>query len=282
MSARARERFLDEVNTILSSPPHFMGESVPHNRAKRRVTDRLRKHFESIGREIYLGEELSVFYPNEPAFTPDILAVCDVPEREDDERTAWVVADEDRGIDLALEVVFEGDRKKDLVVNVERYAHLGIPEYFVYDRKKQVLLGYRLPSLEARRYQRIIPQGGRHASAVLGLDLAIVDGKLEFFYGMSEIFGSEDLIERLQTMVGSIEAKAEQAEAKAEQAEAKAEQAITSLQDSVIAIAQARSISCTEKELARICTCDDPDVLKRWLVRVATASTMAEALVDPR
>ncbi len=42
--------------------------------------------------------------------------------------------------------------------NVERYARLGIPEYFVYDRKRQDLRGYRLPSPEARRYQRIVPQ----------------------------------------------------------------------------------------------------------------------------
>lgn len=289
MSATARKGFVEQVNTILSSPPHFMGESVPHHKAKRRATDRLRKHFDAIGRVIYLAEELSVFYPNERAFTPDILAVRDVAESEDDERSAWIVADENRGIDLAIEIVFEGDRTKDLVHNVERYARLGIPEYFIYDRKKQDLIGYRLPSSEAHRYQRIIPQGGRHASAVLGLDLAIVNGKLEFFYGMSEIFGSEDLITRLQTMMGSLEAKAEQAKSEAEraktdaeQAKTDAEQAILALQEGVLAIAKARGLVCLEAEADSVCACSDPIVLKRWLLRAATANSMADVLVEER
>lgn len=236
MPAMAREQFIQEVNTILSSPPYFMGESVPHHKAKRRTVNYLRKHFEAIGHAIYLGEGLSVFYPNERAFTPDILAVRDVAESEDDERLGWVVADEGRGIDLAIEIVYESDRSKDFVYNVERYARLGIPEYFIYDRKRQDLLGYRLPSPDARRYQRIIPQGGLHASAVLGLDLAIVNGKLEFYYGMSKIFGSDELIARLQAMIDSLEAKAELAEAQAEQAKTEAQQAKTEAQQAISAL----------------------------------------------
>lgn len=278
MSVEARENFINEVNSILNSPPHFMGESVPHHRAKRRATDRLRKHFGAIGRVIYLAEELSVFYPNERAFTPDILAVRDVPELEDDERGAWVVAEEGRGVDLVIEVLWANDRNKDLVYNVERYARLGIPEYFVYDRKTQSLLGYRLPSPQVRRYQRIIPQGGRHASAVLGLDLAVVQGKLEFYYGMSEIFGSEDLIARLETMMSSLEAKAADAAAKAADAEAKADRAIASLRESVLAIADARRIAYSDAERQEVMACNDPAILQGWLIRIASVQSMAEAL----
>ena len=36
--------------------------------------------------------------------------------------------------------------------------------------------GYRAPSPDARRYQRIIPQAGRYRSAVLGIDFAIHGG----------------------------------------------------------------------------------------------------------
>lgn len=46
---------------------------------------------------------------------------------------ARVVADEGKGLDWVLEVVCHGDRRKDLVENVKRYAALGIPEYFIYD-----------------------------------------------------------------------------------------------------------------------------------------------------
>ena len=269
MSLEARQDFINEVNSILSEPPHFMSEGIPHHRAKRRATERLRRHFSSIGHVIFLAEELSVLYPGERPFTPDILAVRDVPEVEDDERCGWVVVDEGRGIDLAIEVLWEGDRNKDLVDNVERYARLGIPEYFVYDRKKQNLLGYHLVSPHARRYQRIIPQGGRHASAVLGLDLALINGKLEFFYGMSEIFGPEDLIARLENMMSSLEAKAADADARA---------TVASLQDSVLAVAEARGIVCSEIERLRVFDCKDAQILRQWLVRVATAGSMAEAM----
>jgi Uma2 family endonuclease len=72
-----------------------------------------------------------------------VLAVLDVPQPEDDERMAWVVADEGKGLDLVLEVLHHADRNKDLVENVERYARLGIPEYFVYDRARQRIHGHR-------------------------------------------------------------------------------------------------------------------------------------------
>jgi Uma2 family endonuclease len=299
MSKRAQTNFVDEVNAILNSPLHFMGESIPHNRAKRRATDRLRKHFQAIGRVIFLAEELTVFYPDEHAFTPDILVVRDVPEEEDDERGGWIVADEGRGIDFVLEILWAGDRKKDLEKNVERYARLGIPEYFIYDRKEQRLIGYRLPADQARRYQRIIPQGGRHSSAVLGLDLAVVDQKLEFFHGMAEIFGSDDLIARLESMMNSLEVKAADAEAKAADAEAKAAdaeakiadaqakiadaqtkaaQAITSLRESIFAIANARGLAFSAEERERIVSCEDLAILQQWLVRVAIAPSMAEVL----
>lgn len=269
MTPQERERFVVRAIEIMNLPSHFMSESVPHNRAKRRAVDLLSKHFRAIGRIIYLGEELAVFYPGERPFTPDILAVRDVPEVEDDERGGWVVADEGRGIDLAFEILWSGDRKKDLVDNVERYARLGIHEYFIYNRREHNLVGYRLPSPTARRYQRIIPQGGRHTSTVLGLDLALINNKLEFFYGMSEIFGSDDLIAHLEAMMGSLEAKAAEAEERAAQA-------IKTLQNSILAIAAARGLACSEAEQERIQACEDFRMLQQWLVRIAVANSMAE------
>ncbi|KYG04698.1 hypothetical protein BE21_45310 [Sorangium cellulosum] len=62
--------------------------------------------------------------------------------------------------------------------------------------------------------QRIVPQMGRCSSAVLGLDLAVSGGKLQFFYGMAELFGSADLIDRLQGMMSELETRAEQAQAR--------------------------------------------------------------------
>ena len=193
-----------------------MSEGRPHKKAKTRAIDLLGLHFKAMGRLIYLAEEMAVMYPGEVSFTPDVMAVVDVPQPDDDERMAWVVADEGRGIDLVLEVLHAGNRKKDLTDNVERYARLGIPEYFVYDRGQQRLYGYRLPP-GARRYTPIVPQGGRYHTAVLGLDFAIEDGRLRVFHGSSELFGTDDLIARLHKMVDDLGARAEAEAARAEQ-----------------------------------------------------------------
>jgi Uma2 family endonuclease len=193
MSPAEQLDFLVRANEALSDPVAAMTEGRRHKKAKTRTIDALGLHFSSIGRVVYLAEEMAVHYPGEPVFTPDVLAVVGVAEPEDDPRMAWVVADEGKGLDLALEVLLRGDRKKDLIENVERYAKLGIPEYFVYDRLHQQIHGYRLTDERARRYQRIVPQFGRYTSSVLGLDLAIQGGTLRFFYGLAELPGTSDL-----------------------------------------------------------------------------------------
>ena len=283
MSPAERERLLVKVLNALSDPRDAMSEGRPHKKAKTRSLDMLGLHFGAVGRVVYLAEEMAVLYPGEEVFTPDILAVVDVPQIEEDERMAWVVADEGKGLDLVLEVLHRGDRNKDLVENVERYAHLGIPEYFVYDRAQQRIRGHRLPEPGARRYQPILPQGGRYSSTVLGIDLAIEGNTLRFFHGMAELFGSGDLIRRLTGMVQERETKAEQAEARAEHATARAEQAtaragqaIAGLHVGILAALETRGIPVTEDLRARVLSCDDPAMLQRWLLRALSAAAPAE------
>jgi Uma2 family endonuclease len=285
-----RERLLVKVLDALSDPGSAMSEGRPHKKAKTRALDMLGLHFKAMGRVVYLAEEMAVLYPGEEVFSPDILAVLDVEQPEDDARMAWVVADEGKGLDLVLEVLHHGDRNKDLIENVERYARLGIPEYFVYDRAQQQIQGYRLAAAGARRYQRIGPQSGRYPSLVLGLDLSIQGGRLRFFQGMSELFGSADLIGRLTGMVDDLgakaeqataiaeqaTAKAEQATAKAEQATAKAEQATAALREGILAVLDARGLSCPDDARARLMSCDEPAILQRWLSRAKTAGSATE------
>jgi Uma2 family endonuclease len=271
MTTAERERLLIQINDALSDPRAAMSEGRPHKKAKTRALDLLGRHFGAIGRVIYLAEEMAVLYPGEEIFTPDVLAVLDVAQPEDDERLAWVVADEGKGLDLVLEVLHRGDRKKDLVDNVERYAKLGIPEYFVYDRARQQIHGFRLVNPGARRYQRIVPQAGRFASTVLGIDLAVVGGTLRFFHGESELGGTAGLVGRLQSMVDDLGAKADQAAVQAEQALAVARAGI-------FALLEARGVACPEDARARISACDDPATLQRWLLRATTARTTAEIL----
>ena len=154
MTPAARERFIDEVNDALSDPHQLMSEGRPHKKAKARALDMLGLHFKTLGRVIYLAEEIAMLYPGEESFS--------------------------------------------------------------YDRARQRIAGYRLPEAGAKRYQPVLAQGGRYASIVLGLDLAIENNRLRFFHDTAELFDSANLIGRLSSMVDSLEAKAEQAMAKAE------------------------------------------------------------------
>lgn len=281
MTPEARESFLLTVVDALSDVRIVMSEGRPHKKAKARAADMLGLHFKAMGRVVYVAEEMAVVYPGEEVFTPDVLAVLDVPQPEDDQRMAWVVADESKGLDFVLEVLHRGNRRKDLVENVERYAHLGIPEYFVYDRAQQRILGYRLPAVAgATRYERIVPQSGRYTSNVLGLDLAIQGGTLRFFQGMAELFGSDDLIGRLTGMVEALEAKADEAAAKADEAAATVDQALAGLRTGILAVLETRGIPCPDDARALVASCQDPVTLQRWLLRALTASTAAEALAD--
>jgi Uma2 family endonuclease len=56
---------------------------------------------------------------------------------------------------------------------VARYARLGIPEYFLYDRARNRLLAYRLASPDAQTYTPIVPNGGQYESRVLGLEVEV-------------------------------------------------------------------------------------------------------------
>lgn len=96
-------------------------EGDPHRKATRGALDALDGYFQRIGRKIYLSSQISVYYPAERRFAPDVLAVTDVDPHE---RNSWVVSDEGKGLDFVLEVHVAGDRRKDEKTNVERYARL--------------------------------------------------------------------------------------------------------------------------------------------------------------
>lgn len=275
MTQAEREQFMVEVNVALSDPRIVMAEGRPHKKAKSRAIDMLGLHFRAMGRHIYLAEELSVLYPGHEAFTPDIMAVLDVEEPEDDQRMAWVVMDEGKGLDWVLEVLWAGDRKKDLVDNVERYAALGIPEYFVYDQRKQRLLGYRLAPT-TKRYQPILPQAGLYRSNVLALDLAIEKGSLRFYQGTAELYDTTHLIERLSGMIENLEERAEHAAREVENAHREAEDARDGMRRAIVAFLATRGVTCSAEGMARLDACTESKQLERWLHRALLATSEAD------
>lgn len=214
LSPAERRRIVDSLPSEFPISEANPPEGDPHFNAKVGVRRVLGDHFARMGRLVYLACELPVYYPGERMFAPDVMAVLDV---ETHERQKWVVTDEGKGLDLALEVLVSGRRKKDLVDNVEGYARLGISEYFVLDRGRLRLEGYRLPSPGARIYQPIIPQGGRYASRVLGLDLRIEGTKLRFYQGLSPVLEANEIIASLERMMDDVEARTRAAEERREE-----------------------------------------------------------------
>jgi Uma2 family endonuclease len=191
-----------------------MPEGDRHSKPKVRALDALRGYFTRQRRRIYLAMELPVYYPAVPRFAPDLLAVLDV---EDHDRDKWVATAEGKGLDWVLEVHVGGDRKKDAELNVARYARLGIPEYFLYDRARNQLAAYRLASPDAEVYTPIVPNHGMYESRVLGLDVQVEGDRLRFYAGTALLLESEEFIVRLQTMADEAQRRAaEEAQLRAE------------------------------------------------------------------
>ncbi len=200
----------------------FMPEGDKHRKAKSGALSALDGFFRRIGRRVYLSSELGVYYPGERRFAPDVLAVADV---EPTERDKWVVLDEGKGLDLVLEIHVSGSFVKDYEGNRRRYARLGIPEYFLFDRTRGRLHGWRLQSPDARIYEPIVPQAGLYSSSVLGLELGLEGDRLRFYYGMAPLPEAEDLISQLDQIVSGFVLRAEHAEQERERAEQEREHA---------------------------------------------------------
>jgi Uma2 family endonuclease len=193
-----------------------MPEGERHFKAKIRALDALRSYFTRQRRRIYLAAELPTYYPAEPRFAPDLLAVLDA---DDTERDKWVVSAEGKGLDWVLEVHVGGDRKKDAERNVARYARLGISEYFLYDRARNVLAAYRLASPEARVYTAILPNHGLYEWRVLGLEVQVAEDRLRFYAGTALLLESDELIARLQAMFDDAQRRREEERRLREEAE---------------------------------------------------------------
>lgn len=187
-------------------PRALLPEGDTHRMPKKRALEALDEFFRRRGVRVYLGSELPTYYPDEDVFAPDLLAVLEV---ESHERDAWVVSAEGKGLDFVLEVHVSGQRKKDLEENVARYARLGIPEYFVFLPREKRLVGHRLQEGNARTYRPVLPQGGRWSSSVLGLELALDDGRLRFYSGTAPLPDARELIDTLASMVDQAVARAE-------------------------------------------------------------------------
>jgi Uma2 family endonuclease len=247
-----------------------MAEGDPHLDAKMGARNTLRSHFERLGRRTYVGADIAAFYPGKKGFTPDVIAVNDVDQRS---RECWMVAAEGKGIDLALEVHYKGDWRKDFVNNVKKYAALGIREYFIHDIRRGLLRGYELPHEGAAEYALIAAHVGRYRSNVLDLDLALEGDQLRFYASGALLVTDRELVGKLEQMVDA-------AVARAGQEEVRAEQATTQLASAILMILQVRGLAVTDDASDRIRGCSDLAILERWLGRAAAVATSEDLFLD--
>jgi hypothetical protein len=119
MTPEERARAVEALPAWMSEEELPPPEGDPHFDAKADARETLRTFFQRSGRSVYVAAELTVYYPAQRRFAPDVMAVLDVPTHD---RMKWVVSAEGKGLDWVLEVHVAGDRKKDLEENTRRYA----------------------------------------------------------------------------------------------------------------------------------------------------------------
>ena len=148
--------------------------------------DALRAHFQ--GRDdVYVAGDLFLYYEEgnpRAVVAPDIFVVLGAPNHP---RSSYMLWREPKAPDFVLEITSQSTRVQDQGTKRERYALLGVQEYFQYDPTRD----YLEPSLQGLRlvgnaYQPIpattSPEGMLVLrSAVLGLELRLEEGTLRLY-----------------------------------------------------------------------------------------------------
>ncbi|MFO0645738.1 MAG: Uma2 family endonuclease [Polyangiales bacterium] len=271
-----KEAVIERIVAALDEYQEAMSEGTRHFRRKVGIAAELDAHFRRAGRAVYVGSELAVLYPDEPVIVPDVLAVMDCDP--DMEPETWVVADQKRGIDVIIEVRNLGKKHKDLVENVSDYARRRIPEYFSFDCRSGQLRGWRLPTPASRTYQPVVPQGGYLRSNVLGLELGVVGTRLRFYLNQALIPDAAELVARLQDLVDQQQRSFDDTARRLDDSLGQLAAAQIAMASGVLALCNARGLTLTPEQHARIVTESDAATLTRWLTLAATASDAAEIL----
>ncbi|WP_437817629.1 Uma2 family endonuclease [Sorangium sp. So ce1078] len=220
MTPEERQRVVDALPSEFDISEASLPEGDFHFNAKVAARDTLGGYFQSIGKRVYLACELPVYYPAGRMVAPDLIAVRDVEVKE---RACWSVSAEGKGVDLAMEILWNERSKEELENIAARYASLGIPEYFVFDRRRRRLCGFRLAAGSAR-YEPIARQAGRLTSAVLDLDLGLEGDRLCFYYALARLPEPREVLARFRAMVNDLMARREEAEQRLEEAEQRLEE----------------------------------------------------------
>ena len=122
-----------------------------------------------------------------------------------------------------------------------------------------------------------MPQAGRFASAVLGLDLALDGGRLRFFAGNAPLEDADEMIARLDKVIAGQEEAERLARTEGER-RGRADAAA----GAVLTVLRVRGIVVPDDARERILAEEDLERLKRWQERAVVASSLAEVLDEQR
>lgn len=212
MNPAERQRVIDTLPIYIDNLEDGMSEGDHHSECRNAVFGALRAYFEATGRRVYLSGGLATYFPGALRVSPDVFAVMDCDPAP---RDSWIVSHEGRGPQWVLEILVRGNRWKDLKHHVVEYAQLGIPEYFVLDRVKRRLWGYRLVDPAIGIYQPVVPQQGRYRSEVLGLDLVLDGDHVRFYQGTARLLEPAEVAEHLADRLNDEEVLRREAEERA-------------------------------------------------------------------
>jgi Uma2 family endonuclease len=159
-----------------------MAETDRHRELMNALIQVLKAYFAGAPR-VYVSGNLLLFY--EPGnkrrhVSPDVFVVRGVPNHE---RLNYLVWEEGKGPDIAIELTSSTTRREDLDKKFKLYRDtLKVKEYFLFDPYGDYLdpplRGFRL---RAGKYHAIRPVHGRLPSRVLGLHLERHGGDLRLY-----------------------------------------------------------------------------------------------------
>ncbi len=147
------------------------------------TTDKLKTYY-AAQNDVYVTGNLLIYdIPGKTtrSISPDIMVVFGI---EKEMRRTYKVWEEGKAPDFVMEVSSKWTYRNDLTKKKERYAHIGVKEYFLYDPERSYLpdslIGLRLT--DDGEYKPIpITNNNGKISNVLGIEFKIQGDGLELY-----------------------------------------------------------------------------------------------------
>jgi Uma2 family endonuclease len=206
-----------------------MGETPLHVDNLAYLVQMLKTHYANDPNVFVAGNMFVYYVPGNRLrhVSPDVFVVFGIPKSTTPERRRYLVWENGKAPDVAIELTSESTREEDIDDKMVIYRNMGVREYFLFDPYAEYLdpplQGYRLVEGE---YQRIAEVSGRLPSEILGLHLEPSEGFLRLYNPSTQTWlltPPEEHAALVEAMSTLQEAEAERRKAEAERHKAEAE-----------------------------------------------------------